>query len=106
PRPLPGFFGAGRCELFGEGASRELSRRELLRLVGGGLVVAFLLGDTSEAPAQRPGGQQPRELGAWLHVGEDSGVTVYTGKVEVGQNIRTSLAPVVAEELHVPPGRR
>ena len=29
-------------------------------------------------------------------------MTVYTGKVEVGQNIRTSLSQCVAEELHVP----
>ncbi len=29
-------------------------------------------------------------------------VTVFTGKVEVGQNIRTSLAQAVAEELRVP----
>src|SRR5205823_9044519 len=28
--------------------------------------------------------------------------TVYTGKVEIGQNIRTSLAQVVSEELHAP----
>src|SRR6185295_16472191 len=38
-------------------------------------------------------------VGAWLHIAEDGKVTVYTGKVEVGQNIRTSLAQVVAEEL-------
>ena len=29
-------------------------------------------------------------------------VTVYTGKVEVGQNARTSLTQAVAEELHAP----
>src|SRR6202043_3889625 len=45
------------------------------------------------------------EIGAWLHVGEDSALTVYTGKVEIGQNIRTSLAQVVAEELRVAPAR-
>src|SRR5690606_9318054 len=37
-----------------------------------------------------------------IHIGEDNMVTVYTGKVEVGQNIRTSLAQIVAEELTVP----
>ena len=31
-------------------------------------------------------------------------ITVYTGKVEVGQNIRTSLTQAVAEELRVPVG--
>ncbi|MFO0809165.1 MAG: molybdopterin cofactor-binding domain-containing protein [Gemmataceae bacterium] len=44
-------------------------------------------------------------MAAWLHVGEDSGVTVYTGKVEIGQNIRTSLTQVVAEELRTPVAR-
>ena len=48
------------------------------------------------------GGSQPQEIGAWLHIGEDGAVTVYTGKVEVGQNIRTSLTQVVAEELRAP----
>ena len=43
----------------------------------------------------------PDEIGAWLHVDEDGAVTVFTGKVEVGQNIRTSLTQAVAEELHV-----
>ncbi len=42
------------------------------------------------------------EVAAWIHIGEDGKVTVYTGKVEVGQNIRTSLSQLVAEELMVP----
>src|SRR5207244_13634084 len=33
---------------------------------------------------------------------EDGNVTVMTGKVEVGQNARTSLTQAVADELHVP----
>ncbi|HEY0729837.1 MAG TPA: molybdopterin cofactor-binding domain-containing protein, partial [Pyrinomonadaceae bacterium] len=44
----------------------------------------------------------PQEIGAWIHVDQDGSVVVYTGKVEFGQNIRTSLAQAVAEELHVP----
>jgi len=44
----------------------------------------------------------PREVGAWLHVGEDDAITVFTGKVEFGQNIRTELTQVVAEELRAP----
>src|SRR5580700_3022633 len=52
--------------------------------------------------AQRHSGEAlPQEISAWLHVGEDGSVTVFTGKVEVGQNIRTSLTQAVAEELHV-----
>ena len=43
----------------------------------------------------------PQEIGAWIHIGETGKITVYTGKVEIGQNIRTSLSQVVAEELRV-----
>ncbi len=97
-----------RYELFEDTlCSAELDRRAFFRMAGGGLIVACVLG---EAIAQQPargrrggfGAAGPKELGAWLHVGEDSAVTVYTGKVEIGQNIRTSLTQVVAEELHLP----
>jgi nicotinate dehydrogenase subunit B len=40
--------------------------------------------------------------GAWIHVGVDGRVTAFTGKVEVGQGNRTSLAQLVAEEVSVP----
>jgi isoquinoline 1-oxidoreductase len=84
-----------------------LDRRDFLKVLGGGIVVLLLL---DPASGQEPGGGRrrggggpaPRDIGAWLHVGEDGRVTVYTGKVEVGQNIRTSLTQVVAEELRVP----
>src|SRR5437899_3157726 len=91
-----------RYELFDALVDLETTRRDFFRIAGGGLIVALLLGE--EAMAQRPGGRVggPREIGGWIHIGEDSAITVYTGKVEIGQNIRTSLAQVVAEELHVP----
>jgi nicotinate dehydrogenase subunit B len=52
---------------------------------------------------RRGGGQRaPKEISAWIHVGEDGTVTAFTGKVEIGQNARTSLTQVVAEELPLP----
>ena len=42
------------------------------------------------------------DVNAWLHIADTGAVTAFTGKVEVGQNIRTSLTQAVAEELHVP----
>lgn len=86
----------------------ELDRRAFFRAAGGGLVVLCLL---REAPAQEsgrgrrrgPGGTVPKEIGAWLHIAEDGVVTASTGKVEVGQNARTSLTQAVADELHLPP---
>jgi isoquinoline 1-oxidoreductase len=92
-----------RYELFEAIENLETTRRDFFRIAGGGLIIGLLLGE--EALAQRPGGRGaggPQEIGAWIHIGEDSAVTVYTGKVEIGQNIRTSLSQVVAEELHVP----
>src|SRR3954470_6093836 len=91
-----------RYEFFEAIEHLETTRREFFRIAGGGVIVALLLGD--EALAQRPGGRGngPQEIGAWVHVSEDSTITAYTGKVEIGQNVRTSLAQVVAEELRVP----
>ena len=43
--------------------------------------------------------------GAWIHVGADGVVTAFIGKVDVGQDNRTALSQLVAEELRVPFGR-
>ena len=75
-------------------------RRDFLKLVGGGIVVCLVMGEAFGQ--RRPNQPRPGELSAWLHISETGQVTVYTGKVEVGQNIRTSLSQVVAEELRLP----
>lgn len=110
---VPDFFSSScdiepeRYELFEQPRYQfELNRREFCQVVGGGIVVCMLLGDAlAQQPKRRPGGRRPAgpvELGAWLHIDEQGKVTVYTGKVEVGQNVRTSLSQVVAEELRMP----
>jgi len=86
-----------------------LSRRDLLRTVGAGLLLLVAVPDADAQEAgggrgrQRPGGAA-QSIGAWLHIAANGDVTVYSGKVEVGQNARTSLAQCVAEELRVPVG--
>jgi CO/xanthine dehydrogenase Mo-binding subunit len=90
-----------RYELFESLWDAEQDRREFFRIAGAGVIVALLMGNDLGAQPPR-GGAGPREIGAWIHIGEDSTVRVYTGKVEIGQNIRTSLTQVVAEELHCP----
>lgn len=81
----------------------EITRRELLKLLGGGVLVLSIGSlPTSLLGEQRGAGQQvPQQIGAWIHIGADGKVQVYTGKTEVGQDIRTSLAQAVAEELRV-----
>jgi len=74
--------------------------REYFELLGDGLVVVL-------APGQRPRSSAwsfaPQGGGAWLHVGPGGEVTAFTGKVEVGQDNRTALALIVAEELGLEP---
>ena len=83
----------------------DVDRREFVKLLGGGLVVMVA---AAAAPAQESGargggaGSPPREIAAWLHVAADGTVTAYTGKVEFGQDIRTSLTQAVADELRAP----
>ena len=99
-------FGFSENELPSKPGYRfNLDRRKFFKLFGGGLAVAIVFQDLfsiAGEPASMEAGLPPNQVGAWIHIGEDSSITVYTGKVEVGQNIRTSLAQAVAEELHVP----
>jgi nicotinate dehydrogenase subunit B len=85
----------------------DLDRREFFKFLGAGVLVVSILksagvGQESGGANQRRGDSLPKEIDAWLHIGENGKITVYTGKVEMGQNIRTSLSQAVAEELQVP----
>jgi len=83
-----------------------VNRRDLLKLFGAGLVVCAVDASAVQESGGRPRSQEeeriPHDIASWIHIGEDNNVTVFTGKAEMGQNIRTSLAQQVAEELHVP----
>ena len=85
-----------------------VDRREFFKRLGCGLVVLCVAGPAlaqESGGARRRGGrggQIPSDIDAWLHVGKDGAVTVFTGKTEVGQNIRTSLTQAIAEELRTP----
>jgi len=84
----------------------DLGRREFFKFLGAGLLVVSVLKPAVIAQesggARHQGDSLPKEIDAWLHIAESGKVTVYTGKAEMGQNIRTSLSQAVAEELHVP----
>jgi CO/xanthine dehydrogenase Mo-binding subunit len=81
----------------------EVGRRGFLQLLGGVVVLLAAEPAQPQESGRRSGGESlPQDLAAWLHIGEDGRVTVYTGKVEVGQNARTSLTQAVAEELRAP----
>lgn len=80
-------------------AGLSLDRREFVKLVGGGIIVFFTL-DESVLLGQR-GPSYPTDFNAYLKIGEDGRVTVYSGKIEMGQGVITSLAQEAADELGV-----
>ena len=81
------------------------SRRKFIKNLGGGVVVVFCLGEMSFSSLFAQNGELIEELdfNAYLRVKEDGRVDCFTGKIEMGQGIITSLAQVVAEELEVSP---
>jgi CO/xanthine dehydrogenase Mo-binding subunit len=48
-----------------------------------------------------PSLQRNPDLDTWLRIGADGSITVHTGKVELGQGLKTALARIAAEELDV-----
>jgi len=86
----------------------ELARRDFFKILGAGIAVFAIAKDAMGAQETAPGHgsfhneELPKDISAWLHIGEDGGVTGFTGKAEIGQNIRTELAQTIADELRVP----
>ena len=85
----------------------SLQRRDFFKVMGAGIAVftgaASALSAQESGARRQPGDQnQPKDISSWLHINDDGLVTVFTGKVEVGQNTRTTLAQSVADELRVP----
>jgi nicotinate dehydrogenase subunit B len=86
----------------------DLARRDFFKILGAGIAVFAVAKDALASQETAPGHRSfhteelPKDISAWLHVGEDGRVTGFTGKAEIGQNIRTSLAQTIADELRVP----
>ena len=100
-----------RYELFaGPLYNFNFNRRQFLKAFSGGIalivpvsnLVARTLQQDQGESGRRGNERVPDDIGAWIHIDEKGTVSVFTGKVEIGQNIRTSLTQAVAEELHVP----
>ena len=85
----------------------DLQRRDFFKLLGAGIAVFAVAKGAAAKQETAPGSKSfhneelPKQISAWLHIGEDGIVTGFTGKAEIGQNVRTSLAQTIADELHV-----
>ena len=80
----------------------SMDRREFLRRVGGGVVVLFATAPRLGFAATSPDGGAVPKFNAYLRIAEDGRVTCFTGKIEMGQGIITSLPQMLADELDVP----
>ena len=81
-----------------------IKRRSFVQLMGGGIFFFFSPWSTLDLfslPAEQRR-SLPTDYNAFLRIAEDGTVTCYTGKIEMGQGIITSLAQEMAEELNVP----
>jgi isoquinoline 1-oxidoreductase len=85
-----------------------MNRRQFLKrlgILGGGIIVYFNSFDRlAFARMQRTGflgAQIPTDFNAFLKIGVDNRVVLYTGKIEMGQGAMTSLPQLLAEELDV-----
>ena len=87
-----------------------MNRRDFLA-GSGALVVSFaLLRADAQEGGGGPGGKTglpgslakaPR-LDAWIRIGADGTITVFTGKAELGQGVKTALLQIAAAELDAP----
>ena len=89
-----------------------ISRRSVLAGTGA-LVLSFSSVGRSIAQEAPAGGQQPAPpklpgslkgspfLDSWIRVGADDSITIFTGKAELGQGIKTALLQIAAEQLDV-----
>jgi isoquinoline 1-oxidoreductase len=100
-----------RYELFADPIYNfSFNRRQFLKVFSGGIALLVPMSNLLAQGQQEQGEsgrgpfdqRVPNDVGAWIYIDEKAQIAVFTGKVELGQNIRTSLAQAVAEELHVP----
>ena len=88
--------------------SSNMNRREFLKrlgVLGGGIIIGFNTLDRL-AWARMPrtgflGAGIPTDFNAFLRIGADNRVALYTGKIEMGQGTMTSIPQLLAEELYV-----
>ncbi len=85
-------------------SAREVDRREFLQVLGAGIVVLVAASDLNAMERLVSGEalpSAPPDFNTYLHIAENGRVTVFSGKIEMGQGVITSLAQMAAEELGV-----
>ena len=79
-----------------------LNRRDFIKVTGTGIFVFFTIGSIDIFAQRRGfGNDYPTDFNAYLRISEDGRISCFSGKIEMGQGIITSLAQMLAEELDV-----
>ncbi len=76
----------------------QLTRRAFFALPGTGLFLMVSAQEPTRLPVRQG---YPTDFNAYLKIGGDGRVTCFSGKVELGQGVTTTLAQLLAEELDV-----
>ena len=81
-----------------------MARRDFFKILGGGVIIFFQPWSALDLLGLPPDQARtlPKDYNAFLRIAEDGTVTCYTGKIEMGQGIITSLPQMMADELEVP----
>ena len=81
-------------------APRDMDRRAFMKLLGGGVFIFVSLPSPDLFGQERRRGY-PTDVNLYLRIAEDGRVTVFSGKIEMGQGVMTSQAQMAADELGV-----
>ncbi|HUV00821.1 MAG TPA: molybdopterin cofactor-binding domain-containing protein, partial [Bacteroidales bacterium] len=84
--------------------SSGMKRRSFVKLLGGGIFIFFQPWDPFDLlalPAEQAR-TLTKDYNAFLQIAPDGTVTCFTGKIEMGQGVITSLAQMMADEINVP----
>jgi CO/xanthine dehydrogenase Mo-binding subunit len=80
----------------------QISRRSILGTAAS-LVIAFAARDVFGQEVKLPGSlNETPMLNGWLRLDPDGHLTVFTGKAELGQGIRTALLQIASDQLDMP----
>jgi nicotinate dehydrogenase subunit B len=83
---------------------RGMARRDFFKILGGGIIIFFRpwSGVALPATTAEQARTLPKDYNAFLRIAEDGTVSCFTGKIEMGQGIITSLVQQMADELNIP----
>jgi len=81
----------------------KISRRSFIKITGGGILFYFTIKylPLFAQDNRGPKNEISSDFNAYLKIGADGRVTCFTGKIEMGQGVITSLAQMLADELDV-----